>query len=84
MNNIIPADHLRAAIRFRQTVAAFEKNRDLISVGAYRRGSDPSIDYAIEKYPEILRFLQQGAKDKSSLEDSKAQLFNIMREDARQ
>jgi flagellum-specific ATP synthase len=84
MNNIVTADHLRAAIRFRQTIAAFEKNRDLISVGAYRRGSDPAIDYAIEKYPEILRFLQQGAKDKSSLEESQALLFNIMREEVRQ
>lgn len=84
MNNIIPAEHLRAAIRFRQTIAAYEKNRDLISVGAYRRGSDPAIDYAIEKYPEILRFLQQGAKEKSGLEDSKTQLFNLIREEGRQ
>lgn len=81
MNNIMPQPHLKAAIKFRQTISSYEKNRDLISVGAYRRGSDPSIDYAIDKYPELLRFLQQGAAEKASLQDSAALLFNLMKED---
>lgn len=81
MNNIVSADHLKAAIRFRQTYGNYEKNKDLISVGAYRRGSDATIDYAIDKHPELLRFLQQGAVEKAGLQDSKELLFNIMKEE---
>ena len=84
MNNIMPAEHVKAAIRFRQTWSNFEKNRDLISVGAYRKGSDAAIDYAIEKYPQMLRFLQQGAKDKADLNSSIQLLYNLMSEEQKQ
>lgn len=81
MNNIMSAEHIKAAIKFRQTYGNYEKNRDLISVGAYKRGSDAAIDYAIEKHPGLLRFLQQGAAAKAGLEASKTLLFNLMQEE---
>jgi len=81
MNNIVDTKQQRAAIRFKQTYSHYEKNRDLISVGAYRRGSDPGIDQAIEKFPRLQQYLQQGAKEKADLAASRAQLFTLFDEE---
>ena len=37
----------------------YERNRDLISIGAYVAGSDPRVDHAIQVVPFINEFLQQ-------------------------
>ena len=47
--------------RFRQLNATYAQNRDLITIGAYAKGSDPRVDEAIQHWPSILRFLQQDA-----------------------
>ena len=48
MHEIIPPEHQELARRFRQQLATYEQNRDLIAIGAYQRGSDPAyIDAAI-------------------------------------
>jgi flagellum-specific ATP synthase len=39
--------------------ATYRQDRDLIKVGAYRRGSDPRIDLAIDYWPRILEFLKR-------------------------
>ncbi|HEY6100782.1 MAG TPA: FliI/YscN family ATPase, partial [Anaeromyxobacter sp.] len=45
--------HLAAAARLRSLVAAHERHRDLLAVGAYRAGSDPDTDAALERLPAI-------------------------------
>ncbi|MGM0594821.1 MAG: flagellar protein export ATPase FliI [Pseudomonadota bacterium] len=60
MNQITDDDHQQAARWVKRTYSNYEKNRDLISVGAYSRGSDPQIDEAIALRPPIAEFLQQG------------------------
>ena len=69
------------AIKFKQTWSNYEKNRDLIAVGAYRKGADATIDYAISKFPKLQQYMQQGAKDKATLVDSKQQLFGLVGEE---
>jgi flagellum-specific ATP synthase len=81
MGNIIDSDHQQLAIRFKQTWSVFEKNRDLINVGAYRRGTDPAIDHAIGKFPGLQRFIQQGATEQADMATSKQLLFNLLTED---
>jgi flagellum-specific ATP synthase len=39
--------------------STYQQSRDLISVGAYRRGSDPRVDLAVEQWPKMLEFLRQ-------------------------
>jgi flagellum-specific ATP synthase len=41
--------------------AVFSQNRDLITIGAYVKGSDPRVDEAIQYWPAMVRFLQQDA-----------------------
>jgi flagellum-specific ATP synthase len=42
--------------------ATYAQHRDLITIGAYAKGSDPRVDEAIQHWPAILRFLQQDSR----------------------
>jgi flagellum-specific ATP synthase len=64
MHEIAAADHIELARRFRQLVATYEHNRDLISIGAYQRGSDPRVDAAIALWPRLTKFLQQDVRER--------------------
>ena len=56
--------------RFRQLNAAYAQNRDLITIGAYAKGSDPRVDEAIQYWPVIQRFLQQDGNESISFAKS--------------
>jgi flagellum-specific ATP synthase len=56
--------------RFRQLYATYRRNEDLISVGAYRKGSDPRIDEAIAYWPRIRAFLAQDIHEPVSYDES--------------
>ncbi len=74
MSGIVEPEHNEAARKLREVVAAYEKERDLILIGAYESGSDPRVDYAIEKIEEVNSFLKQGTQDHVAFEDTVAQL----------
>lgn len=59
MHLIVDKAQMTRAARFRQIYATYQHNRDLISVGAYRRGGDPRIDQAIDLWPRMQDFLRQ-------------------------
>ncbi len=60
MDQISSDEHIQATRWLKRVYSIYEKNRDLISVGAYARGSDRQIDEAIALRPHIVEFLQQG------------------------
>jgi flagellum-specific ATP synthase len=62
MADIVDDEHLAAAANYRRLWAAYEENRDLILMGAYRPGNDPNIDEAVERRQELLDFLRQSSK----------------------
>jgi len=68
MTAVASPDHLKVAQKMKELIATYEKNRDLILLGAYKRGSDPRVDEALEKYPAIEAFLKQGTHEKDSFE----------------
>ncbi|WP_068859065.1 flagellar protein export ATPase FliI [Perlucidibaca aquatica] len=74
MNDITQRDHKLLIRRFRQTWALYQQNRDLISIGAYQRGSDPRVDEAVRLLPLMTRFLQQDTDDAVSVERAKEAL----------
>ncbi|KZY31923.1 MULTISPECIES: flagellar protein export ATPase FliI [unclassified Oleiphilus] len=65
MPHIISAEHLQNAQRFKQIYARYQQARDLISVGAYVKGSDPQTDFAIERIEKMKQFLRQGLTEES-------------------
>ncbi|MEA5444260.1 flagellar protein export ATPase FliI [Gammaproteobacteria bacterium AB-CW1] len=63
--------------RFRQYYSLYRQNQDLISVGAYKRGSDPRLDEAVGYWPRIQEFLRQGMNERVSFEGSLAALKQL-------
>jgi flagellum-specific ATP synthase len=59
MNHLVSQVHFSRVQRFKQLYAHFQRNRDLISVGAYAHGSDPLLDEAIIMHPRLSHFLKQ-------------------------
>jgi flagellum-specific ATP synthase len=70
MNDIADRSHLSARDRMVSLMAIYKRAEDLIQIGAYVPGSNPQIDEAIKKMPEINRFLRQGIDEKVDFEQS--------------
>lgn len=78
MSSIISERHSAAALDFKKLYSTYEQNRDLINVGAYQEGSDPTIDLAINYFPALQQFIQQGSSEKSDYQESLQRLFSLM------
>ncbi len=74
MADVTEEEHLRAAAVYRALWAAYEENRDLILMGAYRPGNDPLIDEAVSRRQEVLDFLRQSQKEQIGIDHSIAAL----------
>ncbi|HWK59889.1 MAG TPA: flagellar protein export ATPase FliI [Eoetvoesiella sp.] len=64
MSAIVPKEQFSMVHQFKKMVSRYQRNRDLIAVGAYTKGNDPKIDEAIEKYPWLEAFLQQAIESR--------------------
>lgn len=74
---ISDARQLEAARQLRQALAAYRDAEDLIQLGAYAAGSNPSLDASIQLRPELLEFLRQEHPTKSSIEETLARLGEL-------
>jgi flagellum-specific ATP synthase len=63
MTDVVEPAHARSAGAYRRLWSAYEENRDLILMGAYSIGGDPTIDEAIARRAELLDFLRQAPSD---------------------
>lgn len=59
MNHLVSAQHFQMVQSFKHMYAHYQRNHDLVSVGAYVQGSDPFLDQAIALHPHMDMFLQQ-------------------------
>jgi len=75
MADIVDDEHGSAASSFRRLWSVYEENRDLILMGAYKAGSDATIDEAIARRQEILSFLKQKPKERFELPLASAELI---------
>lgn len=63
MPQITDGEHMLMAKAVRQVLSTCRKNQDLVSIGAYKPGTDPSIDQAFTLKPKLDQYLQQGMKE---------------------
>ena len=78
MPSIMSAEHMKKVGVMRDLLATYKDSEDLISIGAYVKGSSKKVDFAIEKNDEINNFLKQGVHDKytfSQIEDMIGQII---------
>jgi flagellum-specific ATP synthase len=78
MHQIATREQLDLASRFKQVYSTYQQNRDLITVGAYRRGADPRVDLAVEQWPKIQEFLRQDMYQPVTTERSYADLKQLV------
>jgi flagellum-specific ATP synthase len=78
MPYVVPADHLKLAQQFKQVYGRYQQARDLISVGAYVRGSDAQTDFAIERIESMRQFLQQGLTERAASAAALVQLRQVL------
>ena len=70
MTALIDDKHLNKTRMFKQMLSRYQRNRDLINVGAYSSGRDAVLDRAIALYPRMEAFLQQGFRECANFEPS--------------
>ena len=78
MHSVSNADDVRLAKQFKTLFSRYQRNRDLINVGAYAAGSDPILDKAIACYPRLEAFLQQDMHEHAGFAASLAQLRALL------
>lgn len=74
MHQVTADAHQQAARQFRQSFHLVESNRDLVNVGAYRAGTHPELDRALNRHPLLQAFLRQGMYESVPLDQSLDQL----------
>ncbi|MDU0355692.1 flagellar protein export ATPase FliI [Paraglaciecola aquimarina] len=72
MPMVVSKEHEQSARRIRQVYSNYQRNKDLITIGAYTKGTDPRLDLAITAEPAINAFLQQGMHQILDFEQSEA------------
>ena len=77
MPDITSEEHFNLMRRFREVMATYQEAEDLINIGAYVKGSNPRIDYAIVKVDRMLDYIRQGLFEKVEYEDSLSMLKAI-------
>ncbi len=79
MNDIIPEEHLLSALKLRDALATFQEAEDLINIGAYIKGNNPKIDFAINHIETIRTFLKQRQYEKAVFNQTIEQLLTIFK-----
>lgn len=80
MPQIVNNEQMKKALRLKQIYSRYQQNKDLIMVGAYARGSDTEVDFAIENMPAIRKFLSQGMNEKSTWKEGMAALDVLVKD----
>ncbi|MBC8277759.1 MAG: flagellar protein export ATPase FliI, partial [FCB group bacterium] len=78
MIDVVPEDHMNAAKHVKEVVSTYREAEDLINIGAYAKGSNPKIDFAISANENINTFLQQGIYEKAPFDETRANLLNLL------
>lgn len=74
MDTVVSKEHAEAARNLRALLALYEEKRDLITLGAYKSGSDPRLDRAIERIDAIESYLRQARDERSTWDENVARL----------
>jgi type III secretion protein N (ATPase) len=74
MSMIDTPDHLKMAGRVRELMSAYKRSELLVKIGEYKKGADPLIDEALDKWPRIQQFLRQATTEFTDFDETQSQL----------
>ena len=78
MADIVSDEHRQMAGRVRDIMSIYNKNADLVSIGAYKPGTNPKLDYALGKMDAINSFLKQGVDESFGYKEIVEQMERIL------
>jgi len=82
ISRVMPAvcnpQQIESARRFKALFSRYQRNHDLLSVGAYVAGADPALDAAIAAHPQMERYLQQSMTERAALARSQQELAELV------
>ena len=70
MGDIVAPEQMETRNKLVALLATYRRSEDLINIGAYVAGTNPNIDYAVKKIPEINSFLRQAVAERVSHADA--------------
>ncbi len=70
MSSIVPKEHQLLVLKLLDAYSKYMDNELLIKIGEYKRGSDKSVDFAIDNIEKIRKFLKQSVDEKCSFQES--------------
>jgi len=80
MKDVTDSKHQQAAKKLADTIATYKEAEDLINIGAYVKGSNPKVDYAIKKINKINEFLRQEIEESVTLQETIQKLIELMKD----
>ncbi|EHO42246.1 flagellar protein export ATPase FliI [Caldithrix abyssi DSM 13497] len=69
-NEVTQPEHQKMIVKLLETMAIYRESEDLINIGAYKKGTNPRLDEAIEKIEAINDFLKQNIDERSTFEQT--------------
>lgn len=79
MTDVVTPEHKKMAAEIKKALAVYKDAEDLINIGAYVKGSNAKIDYAIEVIDNILGFLEQGTHDRYTYEEILDMMYGVLK-----
>ncbi len=70
MGDIVAKEHLAAAAGLRELLAVYEESEDLLNIGAYKKGNNPKLDWAVRHRQAVIDFLKQPVEESSTYEET--------------
>jgi flagellum-specific ATP synthase len=80
MSDIVGDEKRARAVLARRVLADYAESEDLITIGAYKEGQNPRVDYAVRHIQALRAFLMQSPDEKCPLEECDEQLLQIFNE----
>lgn len=80
MREIVPPEAVSLAGRAREVLSNYRDAEDMIHIGAYVKGSDPRIDFAIERIDALNAVLRQAPHERGNVEESRLRLAEAIGE----
>jgi len=78
MTEIVSPDHRQLASRIRDIMSVYEKNADLVAIGAYKAGTNRKLDYSLSKIDAVNDFLTQEVNEKFSYQQCLKEMSRIL------
>jgi flagellum-specific ATP synthase len=77
MSSVVSPEQYEAAGRSRELLSIFEDAQDLINIGAYKAGSNPKVDWALQHIESVDDFLKQGMSENFKFEDTVGRMLKL-------